>query len=50
MIDIFEPEVEYGIIKLVKVRSKMISSLKNPDSETNGLFKSIQKLRLEMYR
>ena len=45
MIDIFEPEVEHGSIKLAKVRSNLTSSLKNPDSATNRLFKSIQKLK-----
>lgn len=45
MIDILEPGVEYGSLKLSKVRSKLTGSLRNPTGSINKLFKSIPKLK-----
>jgi 5-methylthioadenosine/S-adenosylhomocysteine deaminase len=45
MIDILEPGVEYGGLKLSKVRSKLTGSLRNPTGSINKLFKSIPKLK-----
>jgi 5-methylthioadenosine/S-adenosylhomocysteine deaminase len=45
MIDILEPGVEHGSLKLSKVRSNLTSSLRNPTGSINKLFKSIQKLK-----
>jgi 5-methylthioadenosine/S-adenosylhomocysteine deaminase len=43
MIDILEPDLEYGDLKLSKVRSNLINSLKNPSGAISKLFMSIQK-------
>jgi 5-methylthioadenosine/S-adenosylhomocysteine deaminase len=45
MIDILEPDVEYGNLKLRKVKSNLSRSLRNPTDSINKLFKSIQKLK-----
>lgn len=45
MIDILEPGVEYGSLKLSKVRSNLTRSLRNPTGSINKLFKSVQKLK-----
>jgi 5-methylthioadenosine/S-adenosylhomocysteine deaminase len=45
MIDILEPGVEYGSLKLSKVRSNLTRSLRNPTGSINKLFKSIPKLK-----
>ena len=45
MIDILESDVEYGSIKLSKVRSNLIRTLRNPTDAINTLFKSIQKMK-----
>ena len=45
MIDILEPGVEHGGLKLSKVRSNLTRSLRNPTGSINKLFKSIQKLK-----
>jgi 5-methylthioadenosine/S-adenosylhomocysteine deaminase len=45
MIDILEPGVEHGSLKLSKVRSNLTGSLRNPMGSINKLFKSIQKLK-----
>jgi 5-methylthioadenosine/S-adenosylhomocysteine deaminase len=45
MIDILEPDVEYGGLKLSKVRSNLSNSLKNPSGAISKLFKSIQKMK-----
>jgi len=45
MIDILEPDVEYGSIKLSKVRSSLTSSLKNPTGAIDKLFKNVRKMK-----
>jgi 5-methylthioadenosine/S-adenosylhomocysteine deaminase len=45
LIDILEPDVEYGNIKLSKVRSNLTSSLKNPTGAINELFKNVRKMK-----
>jgi 5-methylthioadenosine/S-adenosylhomocysteine deaminase len=45
MIDILESDVEYGNLKLSKVRSNLIRTLRNPTDAINTLFKSIQKMK-----
>jgi 5-methylthioadenosine/S-adenosylhomocysteine deaminase len=45
MIDILESDVEYGSLKLSKVRSNLIRTLRNPTDAINTLFKSIQKMK-----
>jgi 5-methylthioadenosine/S-adenosylhomocysteine deaminase len=45
MIDILEPDVEYGSLKLSKVKSNLSNSLRNPNSAINKLFKDIQKMK-----
>jgi hypothetical protein len=45
MIDILEPGIEHGSLKLSNVRSSLTSSLRNPGGSINKLFKSIQKLK-----
>ena len=45
MIDILEPEVEHGSLKLRKVRSNLTSTLSNPNGAINKLFKGIQKMK-----
>jgi 5-methylthioadenosine/S-adenosylhomocysteine deaminase len=45
MIDILEPGVEHGDLKLSKVRFNLTKTLNNPVSAINRLFTSIQKLK-----
>ncbi len=45
MIDILEPDVKYGSIKLSKVKSNLARSLKNPTGAIDKLFKNIQKMK-----
>ena len=45
MIDILESEVEFGDLKLSKVRSNLSKSLKNPSGAITKLFKHTQKMK-----
>lgn len=45
MIDILEPDVEFGDLKLSKVRSNLSKSLKNPSGAISKLFKNTQKMK-----
>ncbi|MFL6486472.1 MAG: hypothetical protein ACJ71D_07160, partial [Nitrososphaera sp.] len=45
MIDVLEPAIEYGNLKLSKVRSNLSRTLRSPMDAINRLFMSLQKMK-----
>jgi 5-methylthioadenosine/S-adenosylhomocysteine deaminase len=44
-IDILEPDVEHGDLKLSKIQANLNNSLKNPSGAISKLFKNVQKIK-----